>query len=171
MIMKKISQGQFEIRTTKADAIDKFMQMQGVCREELSSENLIEFYCSKKGKIAITNPPKKHIEHTNSTNLYAEIIEQDGKTYITYYTVYSHFNNVLKIISLTMLIVMAILAILLAVSNVDKTVSPIVLVLCLLFFVYQLFNNAKEQKNSPNDSKIMINELEKRVEAVNLWDK
>jgi len=70
-----------------------------------------------------------------------------------------------------MLIVMAILAILLAVSNVDKTVSPIVLVLCLLFFVYQLFNNAKEQKNSPNDSKIMINELEKRVEAVNLWDK
>ena len=102
MIMKKISQGQFEIRATKADAIDKFMQMQGVCREELSSENLIEFYCSKKGKIAITNPPKKHIEHTNSTNLYAEIIEQDGKTYITYYTVYSHFNNVLKIISLIM---------------------------------------------------------------------
>ncbi len=169
--MKKISQGKYEIFTTKEDAIDKFMQMQGVCREELSSENLIEFYCSKKGKIAITNPPKTQFEHTNSTNLYAEIIEQDGKTYITYYTVYSHFNNVLKLISLTMLIVMAILAILLAVSNVDKTVSPIVLVLCLLFFVYQLFNNAKEQKNSPKDSEILINELEKRVEAVNLWDK
>ena len=78
--MKKISQGKFEICTTKADAIDKFMQMQGVCREELSSENLIEFCCSKKGKISITNPPKKHIEHTNSTNLFAEIIEEDGKT-------------------------------------------------------------------------------------------
>ncbi len=169
--MKKITQGKLEIFTSKADAIDKFMQMQGVCREELSNENLIEFHCSKKGKIAITNPPKKHIEHTNSTSLYAEIIEQDGKTYITYYTVYSHFNNVLKIISLIMLIVMAILAIVLAVSNVDKTVSPIVLIFCLLFFVYQLFNNAKEQKYSPNDSKIMINELEKRVDAVNLWDK
>ena len=35
--MKKIEQGEFEIFTTKADAIDKFMQMQGVCREELSS--------------------------------------------------------------------------------------------------------------------------------------
>ena len=169
--MKKIEQGKFEIFTTKADAIDKFMQMQGVCREELSSENLIEFYCSKKGKIAITNPPKKHIEHTNSTNLFAEIIEEDGKTYVTYFTVYSHFNNVLKFISLIMLIVMAIIAIVLAVANVDKTVSPIVLVFCLLFFVFQLFNSAKEQKNSPKDSKIMIKELQKRVEAVNLWDK
>lgn len=165
--MKKISQGQFEIRTTKADAIDKFMQMQGICREELSSENLIEFYCSKKGKIAITNPPKRRIEHTNSTNLFAEIIEEDGKTYVTYFTVYSHFNNVLKFISLIMLII----AIVLAVANVDKTVSPIVLVFCLLFFVFQLFNIAKEQKNSPKDSEIMIKELQKRVEAVNLWDK
>ena len=171
MIMKKISQGQFEIRTTKADAIDKFMQMQGFCREELSSENLIEFYCSKKGKIAITNPPKRHIEHTNSTNLFAEIIEEDGKTYVTYFTAYSHFNNVLKFIYFIMLIVMAIIAIVLAVANVDKTVSPIVLVFCLLFFVFQLFNIAKEQKNSPKDSEIMIKELQKRVEAVNLWDK
>ena len=169
--MKKIEQGKFKIFTTKADAIDKFMQMQGVCREELSSENLIEFYCSKKGKIAINNPPKKHIEHTNSTNLFAEIIEEDGKTYVTYFTAYSHFNNVLKFISLIMLIVMAIIAIVLAVANVDKTVSPIVLVFCLLFFVFQLFNSAKEQKNSPKDSKIMIKELQKRVEAVNLWDK
>ena len=57
MIMKKISQGQFEIRTTKVDAIDKFIQMQGVCREKINGENPIEFYCSKKGKIIITNPP------------------------------------------------------------------------------------------------------------------
>ena len=169
--MKKIEQGMFEIFTSKADAINKFMQMQGVCREELSSENLIEFYCSKKGKISITNPPKKHIEHTNSTNLFAEIIEKDGKTYVSYFTAYSRFNNVLKFISLMMLIAMAIIAIILAVANVDKTVSPIILVFCLLFFVFQLLNNAKEEKNSPEDSEIMVKEFQKRVEAVNLWDK
>ena len=169
--MKKIEQGMFEIFTSKADAINKFMQMQGVCREELSSENLIEFYCSKKGKISITNPPKKHIERTNSTNLFAEIIEKDGKTYVSYFTVYSRFNNVLKFISLMMLIAMAIIAIILAVANVDKTVSPIILVFCLLFFVFQLLNNAKEEKTSPKDSEIMVKELQKRVEAVNLWDK
>ena len=74
-------------------------------------------------------------------------------------------------ISLIMLITMAILAIVLAVTEADKTVSPIVLVFCLLFFVFQLFNNANEQKNSPNDSEVMIKELQKRVETVNQWDK
>ena len=171
MIMKKISQGKFEICTTKADAIDKFMQMQGLCSEELSSDNLIEFYCSKRGKIAITNPPTRRIERTNSTYLFAKIIEQDGKTYVTYYTVYSHFNNVLKAISFIMSIAMVILTIVLAVANVDKTVSPIIFVLCLAFYIYYLFNSAKEKKNAPRDSEIMIKELQKRVEAVNLWDK
>ncbi len=169
--MKKISQGKYELLTTKADAIDKFMKLQGVCREELSRDNPIEFYCSKKGKVTITNPPRKYIENTNSTNLFAEIIEQEGKTYITYYTVYSRFNNFLKVTYLMMLIVMAILAIVLAVTDVDKTVSPIILVLCLVFFVFQLFNTAKDKRNSPEDSEIMIKELQKRVEAVNLWDK
>ena len=56
----------------------------------------------------------------------------------------------------------AIIAIVLAVAYLDKIVSPIVLVFCLLFFVFQLFNSAKEQKNSPKDSKIMIKELQKR---------
>ena len=49
--MKKINQGKYEVFTTKEDAIDKFMQMQGVCREKISGDNLIEFYCQKNGKI------------------------------------------------------------------------------------------------------------------------
>lgn len=169
--MKKISQGKYELLTTKEDAIDKFMKLQGVCREEISSDNPIAFYCSKKGKVTITNPPRKYIENTNSTNLFAEIIEQDGKTYITYYTVYSDFNNILKVILLIISIAVVILAIILNVTNQDKTVSPIILVLCLVVFVFQFFNTAKEKRTSPKDSEIMIQELQKRVEAVNLWDK
>lgn len=168
--MKKISQGKFEIHTTKADAIDKFMQMQGICREEISGENSIEFYCSKKGKISITNPPKKYVENTNATNLLAEIIEQDGKIYATYYTTFSKSSNVLKLIFLAIDIIMIILAIIFAIS-VDKKVSIIVLVLGLVFFVFQLFTTIKEKNNSPKDSEILIKELEKRVEAVNLWEK
>ena len=71
--MKKIEQGMFEIFTSKADAINKFMQMQGVCREELSSENLIEFYCSKKGKISITNPPPRKVDKCDYTKGYWQI--------------------------------------------------------------------------------------------------
>ena len=45
--VKKISQGKFEVFTTKADAINKFMQLVGYCREELTYNRRLSFYCSK----------------------------------------------------------------------------------------------------------------------------
>lgn len=169
--MKKISQGKYELLTTKADAIDKFMQMQGICREEISGENSIEFYCHKNGKIIITNPPTRRVERDNSTNLYAEIIEQDSKAYVTYYTAFSQSNNVLKMIFLAIYLLIAIFAIAVTIIGKVKTYYLPILVLGLVFFGIKLFASTKEEKNSPKDSEILIKELEKRVEAVNLWDK
>lgn len=169
--MKRISQGKFEVFTTRADAIDKFIQMQGICREEISGENSIEFYCLKNGKIIITNPPTRRVESENSTQLFAEIVEQNGKTYVTYHTSFDTSNNVLKRIFLVLYIIMAVAAIILAVINGEKTASFIVLAICLAFFVFKLSADSKEKINSPKDSEILINELKKRVDAVNLWDK
>ncbi|MBO5200071.1 MAG: hypothetical protein J6B93_02205 [Clostridia bacterium] len=169
--MKKINQGKYELFTTKQDAIDKFIQMQGLCREEINGYQQIEFYCTAKGKISVTNPPSRHIEHTYSTSLYGEIVEQDGKTYVEYYTVYSRYNNILKIISLVMLITMCVFAIVFAVADLGKKAPYIIFVVCCALSVFQLINTLKEKKNAPRDSKIMVNELEKRVNAVNLWDK
>lgn len=169
--MKRISQGEYEIFTTKKDAIDKFMQMQGTCREEISGENPIRFYCSKKGKIIITNPPTKRVESDNSTNLFAEILERDGKAYVAYYTAFSRSNNVLKYIFLAIYLFLAIIAIVLAINTRGKTYYLLILFFGLLLFGFKLFSATKEEKNSPKDSEILIKELEKRVEAVNLWDK
>lgn len=161
--MKKINQGKFEISTTKVDAIDKFLQMQGVCRKKISGENPIQFYCTKKGKIVITNPPTRSVERENSTKLFADIVEQEGKTYVKYYTVFDRTNNILKMFFLTMYIIMAIVAIILAITNVDTSVSLIVLVFCLTFFVFKLFSATNEKNNSPNDFEILINELKKEL--------
>lgn len=169
--MKKISQGKLELFTSKEDAIDKFMQMQGLCREEINDYQKIEFYCTKKGKITVTNSPSKHIENTFSTSLYGEVIEQDGKTYVSYYTVYSHFNNILKVISLVSLILMSLLAIAFIFIDFGTNAPYILFVLCCALNVFELINALKEKKNAPRDSKIMVGELEKRVEAVNLWEK
>ena len=169
--MKKIEQGKYELFTTKEDAIVKLMQMQGLCREEISDYQRLEFYCSKKGKITVTNPPSKHIENTLSTTLYAEIIEQEGKTYVAYHTVYSNGNNVLKIISLVLLAAMSVLAVIFALGHSDKKAPFVVFALCCAFFILQLINTLKEKKSAPEDCRILIKELEKRVEAVNLWDK
>ena len=169
--MKKISQGKYEVFTAKEDAIDKFMQMQGICREEISGDHPIEFYCSKKGKITITNPPTKHIENDNSTNLFAEIINQDGKTYVTYYTVFSKSSNVFKLIFLMIYLLMSVFAIVFTIISEYKTYYLPVLVLILVYFAVKLFASTKEKKNSPKDSTVLIKELEKRIIAVNEWDK
>ena len=71
------------------------------------------------------------------------------------------------LIFLTMNIIIAIFAIV----SADKTASPIILLLCLAFFVFVLYNASNEKNNSPTDSEILIKELEKRINAVNLWDK
>ena len=169
--MRKISQGKYELSISKADAIGKFMQMQGVCREQISGESPIEFSCTEKGKISITNPPKRHIENTNSTILFAEVIEQDGKTYVSYYTAFRQSNYVTKLVLLAVDVIAAIFAVVFAVTGADKTVPLIASVLCLLFFALVFFYNTKEKGNAPNDSEILVRELEKRIEAVNLWDK
>ena len=169
--MSKISQGKYKLFTTKADAIDKFMQLQGVCREELSNDYLIQFYCSKKGKISITNPPKRDFENESSTSLFAEIIEQDGKTYISYYTAFSKSHNILKKIFIVIYLLMAIFAIAVAIIGKVKTYYLPILIFGVASFSIKLFAGTKEKKNSLKDSETLINELEKRVEAVNRWDK
>jgi len=169
--MKKINQGKYELFTTKQDAIDKFMKMQGICREEISGEGAIEFYCFKNGKIFISHPRTRHIENDNSTNLYAKVVEQDGKTYVLYHTEYSKSSSVSKLIFLVIDILVAILAIAITVSSKQKMYYLPLLVLSILLFSIKFFNATREEKNSPADSEILIKELEKRVEAVNLWDK
>ena len=169
--MKKISQGKFEIFTTKADAIDKFIQMQGVCTEKIGDENPIQFYCTKKGKIIITNPPRRRVENHYSTNLFAEVVQQEDKTYVTYYTTFDKSNNILNSIFLVIDLLIGVLAIVFAIVSKSEIYYLPILLLGVLLFGQKLFINTKQETNSPKDSEILIKELEKRVEAVNLWDK
>lgn len=167
--MKKISQGKYEIFTTKEDAIDKFMQLQGLCTEEISGEKQIVFTCFKKGKISITNSSRRRDD--SSTNLYGEVVRQDGKTYVTYYTAFSKFNNVVNYIFIITSIISTILAILFTVKYKFNIYLIMFLLMILAAWFSSLINNSKEKKNSPKDSEILIKELEKRVVAVNQWDK
>ena len=64
----KIEHEKIEIFTSRDDAINKFMQMQGICQSTLTNGNSIEFFCTKKGKIAISNPPTHKVSKENSTS-------------------------------------------------------------------------------------------------------
>lgn len=171
--VKKLSEGKYEILTTKDDAIDKFMQMQGICREELSNEKAIEFKCFKDGKIFISNLPTRHIENDNATDLFAQVVEQNGKTYVTYYTNFNKSVIVWKFIFIILDILLGLFAILLSfVYPNEKSVYLIPFgFICTVLLICRLISASKEEKHAPKDSAILIHELEKRVQAVNLWDK
>lgn len=162
----KIEHEKIEVFTSKDDAINKLMQMQGICQSKLTNDNSIEFFCTKKGKIAISNPPTNKIAKENSAKLFGNIIEEDNKTYISFYTSYSNANNITKIIYLAIMLISAMFS-----FFVDKATPRIVLILCFLIFGSMLFIAAKEKSNSPNDSNILISELKRHVNAINNWDK
>ena len=168
--MKKISQGKYEIFTTKEDAIDKFMQLQCLYAEDIMGEKQTVFICSKKGKISITNPANSRLDD-NSTNLYGQVVRQDGKTYVTYYTAFSKFTNVSNYIFIILNILSAILVIVLTVKYKFNIYKIMFLLLILVADFSLLIKNSKEKKNLPKVSEILIKELEKRVVAVNQWDK
>ena len=169
--MKHITQGEYELFTTKAEAIHRFRQMQGVCRGHMSDKNPIAFYCSAKGRITLTNPPSRELGHRSATKLFGQVTERDGKTYVAYHTGYDRSVHTVKMLSFILLAVLAALTIVLVLADVQTTGFPVGLVVCFVAVVFQLFTMSKEGENSPKDSEILINELKNRVEAVNLWDK
>ena len=170
--MRKIEQGKYELFTTTEDAIDKFMQMQGICREEFSDKDTIAFICTKKGKIFITDPPRRHVEYRHSTKLFAQVIQQKSKTYVTYHTAFNKSHNIFKSIDIIIDLLICILTTVFAIAIEAKTYYLTILLSCVLIIGHRLIIIfTKEKTNSTVDSDILIKELEKRVEAVNLWDK
>ena len=162
----KIKYEKIEISTSSDDAVIKLMQMNGICQDTLTNGNSIEFLCTKKGKITISNPPTYKVSKENSTKLFGNVIEEDNKAYISFYTSYSNANNIVKIIYLAIMAFSATFS-----FFVDKATPRIILILCFLLFGYLLFISDKEKSNSPTDSNILISELKKRVDAINNWDK
>lgn len=169
--MKKISQGEFDLFTNKSNAIERFLQLQGVCNAQMSDESAIQFYCTKKGKITITNPPSRHYENENSTSLFAEVIEKNGKTYVSYYTVFDNLANTTKVVGIALEIIMIIIAIIFGIISGQALISILILVAAVIAHIVIFSSASREGVDAPIDSEILIKELEKRVEAVNLWDK
>ena len=174
--MKKIIEGKYEILTSKEDAIDKFVQLQGACVEGINGGvDSIEFTCTKKGKMFIGDITKRRRKTFNSTKLYAQNIEENGKTYVSYFTSFSGSVFVFNLINIILLSLMSvgftIFTGIYAIETKEKPYLPVMFCLFSVCWILEFISKLKEKKNSQKDSEIMIKELEKRIEAVNKWDK
>ena len=169
--MSKIEQGRYEISTTKADAINKFKQMEGYCRQKISGDNAISFYCTKKGRIVITKPQSRNVSDENSTTLFADIVEMDGRTYLDYYTEYDKTYNIFNFIIIIISIIFIAFSIIFFVDKPNDIYYIYIGCGALITLGYELFICFNQKKYSPNDSKKLIEALEERINAVNNWEK
>ena len=152
--MKKTTVGTLQVFTSKADAISRLMQLQGVCKDVKNSNNCrIMFHCNKQGKIIIESewdrydPKKAKI----FTTLYGEIIEQDDKTQINYYTAFDK-SSVRKriaafIVSIIVLLICLVLAASEAIVRIMITAS-VGIVVCIYVLAFQLSSIKREKRNA-----------------------
>ena len=169
--MKKIVQGRYALTCTKEEAVDRFREMEGYCREHISDDNPIRFSCSKKGRIVICDPPRGRSSFNDAcTKLYGEIVAQEGEAYVTYYTTFDKVDSVIKMIFNLFYVIMSLVAIGSAIIKAESTLVLIACIVCLVMSVHHLYVSANEKGYSYRDSEILINVLEERVKAVNRWD-
>ncbi len=169
--MKKINQGNFKIFTSKANTINRLMQLQGVCKDIKNTNNCrIEFRCNKHGKIIVEsqwdrfNPKKAEI----FTKLYGDVIEQANETQIVYYTAFDK-NSVFS--KLSTFLIASIILLILIVFVADKIKVLIAIIFCIIGLVFQLISIKKEKDNSSLNSDILIKTLENKVNMINNWEK
>lgn len=165
----KVKEGVFEVKTSKAEAIARFRMLQGECREALSGDKTIEFLCTKKGRISIGSPSSRYVENQASTSLTARVVEREGKTCVVWHTSFDGLNNVTKWIALGFDGVMVALALWFALFG---GLSPLYALLCIVGLTvatFKLFDTSGERRNAAYDSSILVEELERRVSAVNDW--
>lgn len=167
--MSKIGQGEFRILTSKEDAIGKFRQMQGICRNQMSDDDRIEFFCSRRGRIRL-GEPSSHRAPENPTELFGKVIERDGKTYVTYRTTFSQTGYLSNLIALGLSFAVSVFGVIFAVSAKEPLFSLAFLVFCFCFFFYELIVNLQKWNRAPGDAYVLIEELKRRVEAVNHWN-
>jgi len=167
--MKKIVQGRYALSCTKEEAIERFQEMAGYCRERISDDNPIRFSCSKKGRIVIYDPPNGRSVNDACTKLCGEIVAQEGRVYVAYYTTFDKADSVIKMICNLVYVIMSLLAIAFAIIKAESF-TTLIAIGCLVLSVRLLYVSVNEKGYSYQDSEILIKVLEERVKAVNRWD-
>ena len=171
--MKKINQGKFEVYASKTDTINRFMQLQGLCKDvKDSNDGLIDFYCNKNGKIKIECYEERLKFNLKNSRilckLYGTITECNNQTYIDYFTTLKISSIFVRISFFLIAIVILSLSLLLP---VDKIKVLIVIICLIIALIFQVISILKEKNNPHINSETLIIALENKVNIINNWDK
>lgn len=168
--MKIIDQGKFKLNTSKAVAIERFLELGSCCEEYYSNDETIFLDCTKSGEISISHFRHRTNRGKNAyilSKLYGQIIEQKGETYVSYYTALTGGRIFLFC---GMIVLGLILSISLFLTSLDLRAlfTAVGFVIALIWQVSSLLD---EKNQIYMHSKKFVKILERKVDAVNNWEK
>lgn len=173
---KVIDKTTLEVNESFKDTIDKLRAQQGVCRETDTEGNKLEFSCSKRGKLMVSNTREYGSSSRSANNrmyyVYGKVIRDDEKTKVAIYTVHDRtviYSRYFSIIFDFLYLIFTVIMLFLYKAAIKEIILMFLAVVTLSIFPI-VFSSRLEQKYKEKDIEIMKNEIIKRVEAIKRWD-
>ena len=161
------------VNDTLNGTIEKLILQNGICREKVSNQENLEFYCSKKGEVYVGEPFSSRGRGTDRIySVSGEVREENGETVVKIYSQRRKIEIFDRYFTICLYFVTAFAYFLIKILwNIPIEKTDFIAVGLLLFLsVWITVLSKKEKHNKTNDIEIMINKVVKRVEAIARWD-
>jgi len=160
-----------ELSVDLPTALDRLQQLQGICQDTDSDQQVLHFICSDKGLLWIVDASRRSSVY-RSYIVRGEVYVQDGVTKATVYEIHDrsskYYNIILLVISL--LVYAAMLFFYLDYSALFSAYNLLLLAMPTVMLVATVLRMRKLEKNKESDLIVQRDELLRRLEAVERWD-
>lgn len=169
-----------EINTDFATAVERLADVSGVGREVDSTGDTIGFYSTRKGRfqsVDCGNNNRYHVNHRN-VGLQGGLYVEDGKTKAVLYT-YRQGGTVFGMITEIIVGLVGLFLVFLEGSTLlEREFSAGTLAVCgllamvaIAFPVHGILSVEKGKRGSEEDAKKLQEDVLRRLNAINNWDK
>ncbi len=172
---KIIEQSELEIKTDCKTAIERLKAQQGICRETDSRQVTLEFLCHDDGRICVCNYSRNK-PRRDPNRLYSvigQVTEENGKTKVKIYSLFNRTNYILSAVAAILYMVVFALYFVTAYKAgiVPGTKDLYLLIFSVFAILLYPLRFRKQERDKANDLYIMKQEIIKRVNAIDKWDK
>lgn len=172
---KIIEQSELEVKADFKTTIERLKDQQGICRETDSRQVTLEFFCHDDGRICICNYSRRR-QRRDTNRLYSvigQVVTEEEKTKVKIYSIFNRINYFLSAVAAVLYLVMFALYFIIAYKAgiVPGTKDLYLLILSVFAILLYPLSFRKEKRTKEADLYIMKNEIIKRVNAIDKWDK
>ena len=164
----------FEINDSVEGAIAKLRQLDE--RGELVENVRLVFYCTKRGKITVTNynPPGGNlsgITNTLNVDITGKIVCENGKTVLKAHAIYHRWIMPLVVLVSTLGFIFLATVFCVALFNMSLSDFIIFPIFAFLSFSVPIISISAKQNKRVIFLEKMEEEITRRIKIINLWDK